>query len=153
MNSTEFLKHLITEELFILPDLEKVSAKIPDIHSYQKESLLSSTSPIPNEVETVNVSLLIEAKINDRAERALLQKVISSVGFQMDQVTLIEPGTQHHFKSNKAILFGDENTDFYIVKSNEKGEEILSSCSLSTLSKSLEDKKSLWAALKSWFEV
>jgi hypothetical protein len=153
MSSTEFLKHLITEELYILPDLQKLSTKIHDDYNNQKESAPESNEPKTIEVETVKVPFLVKARITGTSERELLVKIVSSVGFQMDQIALVEPDAEHHFKSNKTIIFGDENTDLYVVKSQENGGEMLNCCSLSVLSKSLEDKKSLWATLKSWFEV
>ena len=153
MSSTEFLKQLITEELYILPDLQETATTATNIHNDQHESSPSTTSFVTDKVETAPVPLLVIVKITNSAERELLEKVISSVGLQMDQVTLIEPDTKHNYKSIKTILFSDDITDFYIVKSNEIAGEILNSRSLSTLSKSVEDKKSLWVALKSWFEV
>ncbi|MFZ9045704.1 MAG: hypothetical protein ACO2ZZ_07540 [Cyclobacteriaceae bacterium] len=153
MSSTEFLKYLITEELYLLPDSQKLSTKIHDDYNNQQESAPESNEPKTIEVETVKVPLIVKTRITDTSESELLVKIVSSVGFQMDQIALVEPGAEHHFKSNKTIVFGGENTDLYAVKSQENGEEILNCCSLSVLSKSLEDKKSLWATLKSWFEV
>jgi DNA polymerase III psi subunit len=147
MSSKEYLRHLFHEELFLINEPEKnLQADNPDT---SEPSTIAKTSPSKSPTP-----LLILAEIANEREKDLLSKVLSAVGYSLEQVTITSKDQSSVYAPDKTISFEDHLTGFnyYEITSSEEGDRLYSK-SLTTLMSSVEDKKALWSSLKMWFEI
>lgn len=147
----DFLRHFITEEIYIVPDKRIEKPVAATMEQTQKEEALPEPLSPPHS-EDFKVSVATSSL--GPAEEKLLSAILSAIKIEDADVQRCEDFSS--CLSDKVILFGNlkdkPSVDFYsITKVNSKA--VLLSDGLSQINADVEKKKKLWSALKEMFSV
>ncbi|MEM6525112.1 MAG: hypothetical protein AAF693_15015 [Bacteroidota bacterium] len=160
MDSIEEIRHLITEDIYIIPEAGdlKYEIAIDD----RNENVVNE--PDPKEYISGNTSghVLIIAELPlSEVHSTLLSKIMAAVKISFDDLAFMKLskagllGELDQFPKY-ILLFGDTNAlDFLPPSKYEafefKSKTFLQSASLDVLENSVVDKKKLWSALQTIF--
>jgi DNA polymerase III psi subunit len=149
------LKHIITEDLYLVDDQQNRSEPGTDSNSDIEKTSTVPTPSIENEISSqeTTVKLLVAAETLDETEKELLIKILRAINISENEFRLEVGSTALVTSYEKAIIFSSKPAGTFYKLSKYKNTEILSAKPLRVLNESKEEKLKLWSALKQWFSA
>jgi hypothetical protein len=154
MSDKSFLKHLITENIYLIKEKNvsyttEVKQEIPTIIEEPKTAIIIDIFPPKKGIVLVNTAL------ND-SEKELLYKIFKAINFTENDIEILvksnfNVSAENIHPENKLIIaFGLVSfTELYTIKKINNAQFIIAD-SLGKLEGSAELKKQLWGLLKSF---
>lgn len=137
----DFLKYFITEDIYVIPGKEKETVQSEGTHSQEKHTKRSYPLTV------------LSSKL-EKNEWDLLEKILSSVNINIDEIQLPE-GEQKDILGKKVLVF-DSNTypDLALYQPTTVDHiPVLKSDPLKALGQDVEKKKKLWVCMKPFFDL
>ena len=171
MANDEFLKYLITEDLYLVPEKEGEETVEASSKPYEQDSSESSSvveEPQPAQEEVVvnylggfekKVLILVEDAQADHlneTDKAYLLKILGAVKLGLEDIALVNLNRTKNVESLDAeitISFASNAMDTKYTIQTKAGKKVLFADPLSAISKSTELRTALWNALKELFGV